>query len=154
MRLVAVDETSSSRQPTVNKNFSLGGEHVRRAVWRDGDTTVTVEVIAYVSGIRLRKNSDGSQDLLGQVSRFDVMLEHESVQPIERAVFLWSRQRPAPDDYGPDWIYDEDIDYSNEIGVFYQPTLEAAEANAKHWLDELDFEEQFDPAAWEVPSDG
>ena len=151
MRLVSFDAKSGERQPTVNKNFSLGGEHFRRAEWQDGDTTISVEVIAYVSGVRIRKNPDGSQTILGQVSKFDVMVRNEFVQPIERAVFLWKRRRPGPDGA---WIEDEDIDYSNEIGLFYQPTLEAAEANAKLWLNDLDFEGQFDPAAWEVPVNG
>ena len=79
MRLVSHDEKSEKRQPTVNKNFSLGGEHFRRAEWQDGDTTVSVEVIAYVSGVRIRRNPDGSQTILGQVSKFDVMVQNEFV---------------------------------------------------------------------------
>lgn len=148
MRLVGVDETSFSRPPTVNKNFSLGEEYVRTASWLDGETVVTVEVIAYVSGIRAHRQSDGSVDMLGQVSRFDVLGKDEFLQPVERAVFIWRRRRPAEDGT---FIDEEEIDYSNEIGLFYQDTLEAALANAKAWLDDLDFEAQFDPTAWEVP---
>ena len=151
MRLIGADQESFSRPPTINKNFSLGEEYVRTANWADGDTSVNVTVIAYVSGIRARRNPDGSVDLLGQVSHFDVMGKDEYVQPVERAAFVWTRRRPGPDG---ETIVEEDIDYSNEIGLFYQPTLEAALANARHWLDELDFEFQFDPDAWEVPANG
>ena len=66
-------------------------------------------------------------------------------------MFIWRRSRPGPDG---GWIKEEDIDYSNEIGVVYQDTLEAALANAKLWLDGLDFEMQFDPDAWEVSVSG
>lgn len=152
MRLANVDEQSTARPPTVNKNFSLGEEYVRTATWQDGDTTVTVEVIAYVSGIRARRHPDGSVELMSQASRFDVIGKDDFMQPIERAVFIWRRRRRGPD--GVFWVHDEDIDYSNEIGVVYQDTLEAALANAKLWLDELDFEVQFDPEAWEVPVNG
>lgn len=151
MKLIGVDETSFSRPPTINKNFSLAEEHVRTASWQEGDTLVSVEVIAYVSGIRSQRHQDGSVDMLGQVSRFDVLGKDEFVQPVERAVFIWKRRRPGPDG---DWIQEEDIDYSNEIGLFYQETVEAALANAKLWLDDLDFEVQFDPSAWEVPVNG
>lgn len=151
MQLASVDEGSAHRPATVNKNFSLGGEHVRQATWQDGETTVSVEVIAYVSGIRARRNPDGSVDLLDQVSRFDVMGKDEFIQPVERAVFIWRRRRPGPDGV---WLHEEEIDYSNEIGVVYQDTIEAASANARLWLDDLDFEVQFDPAAWEVPANG
>lgn len=149
MRLATVDAHSRHRAATVNKNFSLAGEYVREAVWQDGEVTVAVEVIGYVSGIRARRNEDGSVDLLEQVSRFDVMGKDEFIQPIERAVFMWRRRRPGPDRI---WIHEEDIDYSNEIGVVYQDTVEAAAANVQLWLDDLDFEEQFDPEAWEVPA--
>lgn len=148
MRLVGMDETSFSRPPTINKNFSLGEEYVRTATWKDGDTIVTVEVIAYASGIRAHREPDGSVDMLGQVSRFDVLSKDEFMQPVERAVFIWRRRRLGSDGC---LVEEQDIDYSNEIGLFYQDTLEAALANAKAWLDDLDFEAQFDPTAWEVP---
>jgi hypothetical protein len=89
--------------------------------------------------------------MLGQVSRFDVLGKDEFLQPVERAVFIWRRRRPGPDGC---WIEEEDMDYSNEIGLFYQETTEATLANAKLWLDDLDFEVQFDPEAWAVPVDG
>ena len=148
MRLIGKDEASLSRPPTINKNFSLGEEYVRTATWMDGETLVTVEVIAYASGIRAHRKPDGSVDMLGQVSRFDVLGKDEFLQPVERAVFIWRRRRPAEDGT---FIDEEEIDYSNEIGLFYQETVEAASANAKAWLDDLDFEAQFDPEAWEVP---
>ena len=119
MRLIGADETSFSRPPTVNKNFSLGEEYVRTATWQDGDTLVTVEVIAYVSGIRTHRHEDGSVDLLGQVSRFDVMGKDEYVQPMERGVFIWKRRRPGPDG---DWIQEEDIDYSNDCLLYTSPS--------------------------------
>lgn len=149
MRLVQVDETSTKRKPTVNKNFSLGEEYVRTATWQDEDTTVTVEVIAYASGIRSVRHPSGAVEMTDQITRFDVLREGEWMQPIERAVFIWRRRRPGPTG---DWIQEEEIDYSNEIGLFYQETVEATLANARAWLDDLDFEEQFDPEAWEVPA--
>ena len=151
MKLIGVDETSLSRPPTVNKNFSLGQEYVRTATWTEGEVLVCVEVIAYVSGIRAQRHPDGSVDMLGQVSHFDVLGKDEFMQPVERAVFIWRRRRPGPDG---EWLQEEEIDYSNEIGLFYQETTEAALANAKLWLDDLDFEVQFDPSAWEVPANG
>lgn len=151
MKLVGVDEESFSRPPTINKNFSLGEEYARTANWLDGETVISVEVIAYVSGIRAHRHPDGSVDMLGQVSHFDVLGKDEFVQPVERAVFIWRRRRPGEDGV---MIEEEEIDYSNEIGLYYQPTTEAALANARLWLDDLDFEVQFDPAAWEVPANG
>ena len=46
MKLTAQDAMSSWRPATVNKNFSLQGEWVRKFTFEDGDTLVTVEVIA------------------------------------------------------------------------------------------------------------
>lgn len=151
MKLISADEKSFSRPPTINKNFSLGVEYVRTATWQEEDMLVTVEVIAYASGIRAQRHPDGSVDMLGQMTRFDVLGKDEFLQPMERAVFIWKRRRPGPDG---DWIQEEDIDYSNEIGLFYQETVEATLANARLWLDDLDFEVQFDPSAWEVPANG
>ena len=154
MRLVSVEAESHSRTPTVNKNFSLGEEYVREAIWMDDETgvCVAVEVIAYVSAIRALRHLDGSVDLLGQLSRFDVLGKDNFRQPIERAVFIWRRGRFG---LNGSWLTEEsDMDYSNEIGLVYQPTLEAALANAKLWLDGLDFEAQFDPEAWGVSVSG
>lgn len=151
MKLVSAED-AVTRPITVNRNYSVGEfEHVRTAQWSDGDTVVTVEVIAYVSGIRAQRNSDGSVDLLGLMSRFDVLGKNQFMQPVERAVFLWNRRRPDP---SGGWVVDTDMDYSNEIGVFYKDTIEEASANARLWLEELDFEAQFDPAAWEIPVNG
>jgi hypothetical protein len=61
-------------------------------------------------------------------------------------VFLWDRERQAEDG---STIYDQDIDYSNEIGLFYQDTVAKAEDQCFIFLTNLDFEEHFDPAAWE-----
>jgi hypothetical protein len=139
------DRATASRQPTVSRNTSLGREFHRSATWEEGDTTVTVTVIAFVTGIRARRNPDGSVDLLEQVTRFDVLRKDEFVQPVERAVFLWDRERMAEDGTT---VYDQDIDYSNEIGLYYQDTIEAAEEQCRIFVENLDFSAHFDPAAW------
>lgn len=146
MQITAQDTTVGVRQPTVSRNTSLGREFFRSATWEEGDTTVKVTVIAFVTGIRARRNADGSVDLLEQVTRFDVMRKDEFVQPVERAVFLWDRERMAEDGQT---IYDQDIDYSNEIGLFYQPDVEKAEEQCRIFVTDLDFGEHFDPGAWQ-----
>lgn len=151
MKLTAQDAMSSWRPATVNKNFSLQGEWVRKFTFEDGDTLVSVEVIAYISGIRAQRMPDGSVVLRDQVSRFDVLGEDQYLQAVERAVFIWRRLRPGPNG---DTIEEEDIDYSNEIGVFYQDSEEKAMQNAKRWLDDFDPEASLEPEAWEVPVNG
>lgn len=146
MQITEQDRDVRTRKPTVSRNTSLGQEFYRSATWEEGDTTVKVTAIAFVTGVRARKNPDGSVDLLEQVTRFDVMRRDEFVQPIERAVFLWDRERQAEDG---STVYDQDIDYSNEIGLFYQPTVEKAEEQCLTFLTNLDFEDHFDPGAWE-----
>jgi hypothetical protein len=146
MQITEQDRDVRTRKPTVSRNTSLGQEFYRSATWEEGDTTVKVTAIAFVTGVRARKNPDGSVDLLEQVTRFDVMRRDEFVQPIERAVFLWDRERQAEDG---STVYDQDIDYSNEIGLWYQPTVEKAEEQCLIFLTNLDFEDHFDPAAWE-----
>jgi hypothetical protein len=123
----------------------LGREFFRSATWEEGDTTITVTVIAFVTGIRARRNPDGSIDLLSQVTRFDVMGRDEYVQPVEVAVFLWDRERIAEDGQT---VYDQDIDHSNELGLFYQPTVELAEEQCRIFVENLDFGQHFDPEAW------
>lgn len=145
MQITIEDTTVGVRQPTVSKNTSLGREFFRSATWEEGDTTVTVTVIAFVTGIRARRNADGSVDLLAQVTRFDVMGKDEFVQPVERAVFLWDRERMAEDG---STVYDQDIDYSNEIGLFYQPDVARAEEQCRIFVENLDFGQHFDPSAW------
>jgi hypothetical protein len=145
MEITAEDREVGSRKPTVSRNTSLGQEFYRSATWEEGDVTVKVTAIAFVTGIRARKNEDGSVELLEQVTRFDVLRKDEFVQPVERAVFLWDRERIAEDGQT---VYDEDIDYSNEVGLFYQPTVEKAEEQCLIFLTNLDFEAHFDPAAW------
>ncbi|HSU47461.1 MAG TPA: hypothetical protein VLJ40_11150 [Arthrobacter sp.] len=144
MQITAQDTTVGERPPTVSRNTSLGREFHRSATWEQGDTTVKVTAIAFVTGIRARRNADGSVDLLEQVTRFDVMRENEFVQPVERAIFIWDRERIE----AGQTVYDQDIDYSNEIGLFYQPDVPAAEAQCRIFLENLDFGEHFDPAAW------
>ena len=144
MQITAQDTTVGERPPTVSRNTSLGREFHRSATWEQGDTTVKVTAIAFVTGIRARRNADGSVDLLEQVTRFDVMRENEFVQPVERAIFIWDRERIE----AGQTVYDQDVDYSNEIGLFYQPDVPAAEAQCRIFLENLDFGEHFDPAAW------
>lgn len=146
MQITEQDRDVRTRRPTVSRNTSLGQEFYRSATWEEGDTTVKVTVIAFVTGVRAHKNADGSVDLLEQVTRFDVMRKDDFVQPIERAVFLWDRERQAEDG---STVYDQDIDYSNEIGLFYQPTLEKAEEQCYIFVQNLDFDDHFDPAAWQ-----
>lgn len=146
MRITEQERTAHSRKPTVSRNTSLGREFHRSATWEEGDTTVKVTVIAFVTGIRARRNADGTVDLLEQVTRFDVMRKDEFVQPVERAVFLWDRERIAEDG---STVYDEDLDYSNEVGLYYQDTIADAEEQCRIFVENLDFEAQFDPSAWE-----
>jgi hypothetical protein len=134
-----------TRQPTVSKNTSLGREFYRSATWQDGQTTVRCEVIAFVTGVRALRKDDGSVVLLDQITRFHVLNHGEFVQPVERAVFLWERDVAAEDGTVST---EYDVDYSNEIGLFYSPTVEDAEEQCRRFVDSLDFGEQFDPAAW------
>lgn len=145
MQITAQDQGVQSRKPTVSRNTSLGREFHRSATWEEGDTTVKVTVIAFVTGIRAQRQPDGSVDLLEQVTRFDVMHRDQFVQPVERAVFLWDRERMAEDGTT---VYDQDIDYSNEVGLFYSATLEDAEKQCQIFVENLDFDQHFDPAAW------
>jgi hypothetical protein len=140
------DSAAGTRKPTVSRNTSLGKEFHRSATWEEGDTTVTVTVVAFVTGIRARRNPDGSVDFLGQVTRFDVLGKDEFTQPVERAVFLWDRERMAEDG---STVYDTDIDYSNEIGENYSATLEDAERKCEIFVNSLDFSSHFDPSAWQ-----
>lgn len=140
VQITTEDQTVGVRQPTVAKNHSLGREFFRSATWEQGKTTVTVTAIAFVSGIRARRNADGSVDLLDQVTRFDVLRQDEFIQPVERAIFLWERT--------VDGATETDIDYSNEIGLYYQPDVAAAEEQCRIFVESLDFGENFDPGAW------
>ena len=146
MQITAQDRTVRERKPTVSRNTSLGREFYRSATWEQGDTTITVTAIAFVTGIRARRHPDGSIDLVGQVTRFDVLGKDEFVQPVEVAVFLWDRERIAEDGTT---VYDSDIDHSSEVGLYYSATLEDAEEQCRIFVENLDFEEHFDPAAWD-----
>lgn len=145
MQIVKQDRSVLMRKPTVSRNTSLGIEFHRSATWEDGDTTVKVTVIAFVTGIRAQRHPDGSVQLMEQVTRFDVMGKDQFVQPVERAVFLWDRERLAEDGTT---VYDTDIDYSNEIGLFYSASLEDAEEQCRIFVENLDFGDHFDPEAW------
>lgn len=145
MQITKQDTEMGAREPTVSRNTSLGREFHRSATWEEGDTTVTVTAIAFVTGIRARRNPDGSVDLLEQVTRFDVLRKDEFVQPVERAVFLWFRERMAEDG---STVYDTDIDYSNEVGLYYSASLEDAEKQCQIFIENLDFTTHFDPTAW------
>lgn len=151
MHLTAQDDKAFWRPATVNKNFSLTGEWVRKFTWEDGETLVSVEVIAYISGIRAQKMPDGTVVLRDQITRFDVVGKGQYFQPVERAVFIWRRLRRLPNG---EFLEEEDIDYSNEVGLFYQPDEESAMNNARLWLDDLDPEVSLDPEAWAVPVNG
>lgn len=146
MQITEQERSARSRKPTVSRHTSLGLEFHRSAVWERGDTTVKVTVISFVTGIRARRNPDGSVDLLGQVTRFDVMRKDEFVQPVERAVFIWDRERIAEDG---STVYDEDLDYSDQVGLYYAKTIQDAEEQCRIFVDSLDFQTQFDPDAWE-----
>lgn len=145
MHITKQDGEVGVRQPTVSKNTSLGQEYFRSATWEDGDTTISVDVIAFVTGIRTQKNPDGSRDLLAEVTRFDVLGKDQFIQYVERAVFLWDRTRPGPDGTT---VHDTEIDKSDEIGLFYSASLEDAEKQCRIFVENLDFQENFDPAAW------
>ncbi|MGZ4659659.1 MAG: hypothetical protein ACXVYB_00100 [Arthrobacter sp.] len=141
MQITAQDTTVGVRQPTVIKTHSLGREFFRSATWEDGGTIITVTAISFVTGIRARRNADGSIDLLDQVTRFDVMGKDEFVQPVERALFLWERT--------VDGTTETEVDRSDEVGLYYQPDVPAAEEQCRIFIENLDFVENFDPAAWE-----
>jgi hypothetical protein len=139
------DRGTGVRQPTVSKNTSLGREFHRSATWEEDGTTISVDVIAFVTGIRVQKYPDGSRDLLSEVTRFDVLGKDQFIQYVERAVFLWDRTRPGPDGTP---VHDKTIDKTDEIGLFYPASLEEAEAQCRIFMENLDFEINFDPAAW------
>lgn len=145
MIITTQDSAAASRQPTVARNSSLGREFHRSATWTEGGTTISVTAIAFVTGIRARRNADGSEDLLGEATSFDVMRKDEFVRPVERAVFLWDRTRPDADGQ---LVHDTSIDKSDEVGLYYATSLEAAEKQCEIFIESLDFEENFDPAAW------
>lgn len=145
MQITEQDRRPRDRNPTVSRNTSLGREYYRAATWEGEDCTVKVTAIAFVTGIRARRNADGSVDLQEQVTRFDVLRQDEFLQPVERAVFLWDRERIAEDGTT---VYDQDIDYSNEIGKHYVSTVAEAEERCWMFLDSLSFAKHFDPSAW------
>lgn len=145
MQITAQDTTVGVRQPTVSKNTSLGREFFRSATWEEGDTTVTVTVIAFVTGIRARKSPDGSIVLVDQVTRFDVLGKDEFVQPVEVALFFWEREKVAEDGHT---VYDSAIDHCPELGLYYQPTVAAAEDQCRYFIEHMDFAKHCDPAAW------
>lgn len=146
MQITEQDRQVRERKPTVSRNTSLGREFYRSATWEQGDTTVKVTAIAFVTGIRAQRNADGSVELKEQVTRFDVLHKDQFVQPVERAVFVWDRERMAEDGQT---VYDEDIDYSNEVGLYYSATVADAEEQCRIFVANLDFAEHFDPGAWD-----
>lgn len=145
MIITRQDNEAGVRTPTISRNTSLGQEYHRSATWKDGDTTTSVTVIAFVSGIRTQKYPDGSKQLLGEVTRFDVLGKDQFVQHVERAVFIWDRTRPGADG---EIVHDTAMDRTDEIGLFYSESLEDAEKQCKIFVDNLDFQANFDPAAW------
>lgn len=145
MQITEQDRQVRERKPTVSRDTSLGQEFYRAATWEDGDTTVTVTAIAFVTGIRARRHDDGSIDLCGQVTRIDVLGRGEFLQPVEVAVFLWERERTAEDG---STVHDTDVDHSSEVGLYYQGTVAEAEDQCRIFIENLSFEDNFDPAAW------
>jgi len=146
MKLVDQEEKAVAiNRPIVAKGLALGRQFKRSACWEDGDTQIFVDAIAFVTGIRGRRNEDGSVDLLDQTTPYQTFAEDEFLQPVERAVFIW--QRWSKDERGR-WTKEEDVDYSNEIGLVYAKDLKEAEAQCKLFIDNLDFQTQFDPASW------
>lgn len=133
------------QRPIVAKGLAVGRQFKRSAVWEDGDTSVFVDAIAFVTGIRARRNEDGSIDLIDSTSPYTTLNADEFLQPVERAVFIW--QRWSKDEKGA-WVKEEDVDYSNEIGLVYAKDLKEAEKQCKLFIENIDFASQFDPSAW------
>jgi hypothetical protein len=145
VQITKQDNAAGRREPTVSRDTSLGQEFFRSAEWQDGDVTTRVTAIAFVSGLRAHKNPDGSIDLLDTLTRVHTLNRDEYLQPIERAVFMWERQRPGTDGTT---VFESEIDYSNEVGLYYVSTIEEAEEQCRIFIENLDFGVQFDPAAW------
>lgn len=140
MKITQQDSVAGIRKPTVSRNTSLGREFHRSATWQDGDDTTMVTVIAFVTGIRAQRNPDGSTDLTAQVTRFDVLGENQFVQYVERVVYVWDRTRNG--------VREIEYDRTDGLGEQYAPSLEAAEQKCEIFINSLDFEMNFDPAAW------
>ena len=140
MQITKQDIAAGIRQPTVSRNTSLGREFHRSATWKDGDDTTTVTVLAFVTGIRAQRNPDGSTDLTAQVTRFDVLGEDQFIQYVERVVYIWDRTR--------DGVREIEYDRTDGLGLQYSSSLEIAEQKCEIFVNSLDFEKNFDPAAW------
>lgn len=145
MQIMGEDQAVQTRQPTVSRNTSLGREYYRSALWQDGEVLVKVEAIAFVTGIRARKEADGSITLAEQFKHFDVLNKGEYLQPVEIALFIWDRRKTGPDG---EEVWEQEIDHSTEVGLFYQATIEEAEEQCRIFIENLDFAENFDPDAW------
>jgi hypothetical protein len=136
VQITQQDSTVGRREPTIMRNHSLGREYFRSAEWSDGETTVQVTAVAFVAGVLARRNPDGSTTLLDLAAPLSTLGRDEFIQPVERAVFLWKRGEERA------------FDYSNEIGLFYANSISEAEAQCVLFLENLDFERNFDPSAW------
>ena len=146
MQIMGEDQAVQTRQPTVSRNTSLGREFYRSALWQDGQVLVKVEAIAFVTGIRARKEADGSITLADQFKHYDVLNKDEYLQPVEIALFLWDRRTIGPDG---EEVWERDIDHATEVGLYYQATVEEAEEQCRIFIENLDFAENFDPEAWQ-----
>src|SRR4030095_3191871 len=150
MKLVDQDtEPVVLQRPIVAQGMAMGRQFKRSAGWETEDTMIFVDAIAFVTGIRARRNEDGSVDLLDTTSPYTTLNANEFVQHVERALFIW--QKWAKDERS-EWVkVEEDTDYSNEIGLVYAKDLKAAEEQCKLFIKNLDFTTQFDPPASTEP---
>lgn len=148
MKLVDQDQKPVEiHRPIVAKGLAVGRQYKRSAGWESEDTMIFVDAIAYITGIRARRNEDGSVDLLDSTSPYTTLNEGEFLQHVERAVFIW--QKWTREHAEAKWTkVDEDVDYSNEIGVVYSKDLKEAESMCRKFIENLDFTTQFDPASW------
>jgi hypothetical protein len=146
LQLADWDVETLEREPTIIRDTQVGKEFYRRAVWQEEGTTVLVEVIAFVTGILARRNEDGSIDLIDTTGPTLPLGKNQFIQPVERVLFAWTRERTGED--GTPSI-ETDIDFCNEVGLFYSPTVEEAEKQCRIFMENLDFEKHCDPEAWD-----
>lgn len=146
LQLVNQDLETLEREPTVLKDTQVGKEFYRRATWKSEDTIVEVQVIAFITGIRAQRNEDGSVDLLDTMGPTEVLRKDQFVQPVERVLFLWTRDRVFGDGTQ---THDVDSDFCNEVGLFYANSIEEAEKQCRIFMENLEFEKHCDPEAWD-----
>jgi hypothetical protein len=146
LQLVEQDLETLEREPTIIKDTQVGKEFYRQAIWQDEGTTVGVEAIAFVTGVLAQRNEDGSIDLLDTTGPTLPLKKDQYIQPVERVIFLWTRQRITED--GTPAV-ERELDFCNEVGLFYSPTVEEAEKQCRIFMENLDFEKHCNPEAWD-----